>query len=58
MTGPRKVFNRVEVIPDWVRGHFIQWQLDPFFRGARPYNFALEISETSDFSEIAATKKI
>jgi hypothetical protein len=57
MTGPRKVFNKVEVIPDWVRGHFIQWQLDPFFRGVRPYNFALEISETSDFSEIAATKK-
>ena len=56
MYDPRKVFRRVDIVPDWVRGHFIQWQLDPFFRGARPYNFALEISLTVNFSEIAAVK--
>ena len=56
MTDPRKVFKKVEVVPDWVNGHFVQWQLDPFFRAARPYNFMLEISQTPNFSEIAATK--
>ena len=57
MYDPRKVFKKVEIVPDWVRGHFIQWQLDPFFRGARPYNFALEIAETPNFLEIAAVKE-
>jgi len=57
MTNTRKVFKKIEIIPDWVNGHFIQWQLDPFFKGARPYNFSLDISETSDFSEIAASKE-
>ena len=52
----RKVFRRVTIIPDWINGHFIQWELDPFFKGERPYNFTLEISEAADFSEIAATK--
>ena len=52
----RKVFRRVNIIPDWVNGHFIQWELDPFFKGKRPYNFMLEISEAADFSEIAASK--
>lgn len=53
----RKVFNKVDVIPDWERGHFIQWQLDPFFKGVRPYNFSLEISATSNFSELMAVKE-
>lgn len=57
MIDPRRVFSKVEVVPDWNNGHFVQWQLDPFFRGARPYNFSLEISETPDFSEIAAAKR-
>lgn len=56
MSDPRKVFRKIDIVPDWTRGHFIQWQLDPFFRGVRPYNFSLEISETSDFSEISITK--
>lgn len=53
---PRKVFKYVDVLPNWVDGHFIQWQLDPFFKGLRPYNFSLEISETVDFSELIAVK--
>lgn len=53
---PRKVFKKVDIIPDYFKGHFVQWQLDPFFKGVRPYNFSLEISETLSFSEIAATK--
>jgi hypothetical protein len=57
MLDPRKVFRKVDIVPDWVRGHFIQWQLDPFFKGVRPYNFSLEISETMNFSEIAAVKE-
>jgi hypothetical protein len=57
MTDPRKVFKRIDIVPDWVRGHFIQWQLDPFFRGVRPFNFSLEISETPNFSELAAVKE-
>lgn len=56
MTDPRRVFQKVNVIPDWVNGHFIQWEIDPFFKGVRPYNFSLEISETNDFSEIAFSK--
>lgn len=57
MIDPRKVFKKIMVIPDWVNGHFIQWQLDTFFSGERPYNFSLEISETLDFSEIIYTKE-
>jgi len=57
MATPRQVFKKVDIIPDWTRGHFIQWQLDPFFKGVRPYNFSLEISETQDFSEIAFSKQ-
>lgn len=57
MIDPRKVFKKVDVIPDWVNGHFVQWQIDPFFRGAAPYNFSLQISETSDFSELLAVKE-
>jgi hypothetical protein len=57
MNDPRKVFSKVSVIPDWVRGHFIQWQIDPFFKGQRPYDFSLEISETGNFSEIAFAKR-
>jgi hypothetical protein len=51
-----KVFRRINVIPDWINGHFIQWEIDPFFKGSRPYNFSLEISEAINFSEIAASK--
>lgn len=57
MIDPRKVFKKIMVIPDWVNGHFIQWQLDTFFSGERPYNFSLEISETLDFSEITYSKE-
>lgn len=57
MSDPRQVFRKINVVPDWVNGHFIQWELDPFFRGGRPYNFSLQISETSDFSELIAVKK-
>lgn len=51
-----KVFRKINIIPDWVNGHFVQWELDPFFNGMRPYNFSFEISEAPDFSEIAAAK--
>jgi hypothetical protein len=51
------VFSSVIFIPDWVNGHYIQWELDTFFKGARPYNFFLQISENLDFKEILATKK-
>ena len=56
-TEPLKVFRKVDIIPDWVRGHFIQWQLDPFFNGARPYNFSVETSEAADFSQIISIKE-
>jgi len=52
-----RVFKKINVIPDWVNGHFIQWEIDPFFNGVRPYNFSLEISESINFSEIAASKQ-
>jgi hypothetical protein len=57
MSDPRRVFKKIAVLPDWVNGHFIQWSLDPFFSGERPYDFSLEISETLDFSEIITVKK-
>lgn len=53
----KKAFKKVDIIPNWDSGHFIQWQLDPFFNGAQPYNFSLEISETSDFSELVGAKR-
>lgn len=57
MSTINKVFSKVLVIPDWGQGHYIQWELDTFFKGPRPYNFSLEISETIDFSEIVATQE-
>jgi hypothetical protein len=57
MYDPRKIFKKIEVIPDWVAGHYIQWTIDPFFRGTRPYNFSLEISETLEFKETIAVKE-
>lgn len=48
-----QTFSKIFMIPDFVRGHFIQWELDTFFNGERPYNFVLQISQTQDFSEIA-----
>lgn len=48
-----QVFNKIFMIPDFVRGHFIQWELDTFFNGVKPYNFILQVSQTLDFSEIA-----
>jgi hypothetical protein len=56
LNSTKKAFKRVDVIPNWDAGHFIQWKLDPFFNGVRPYNFSLEISATSDFSELLAAK--
>ena len=56
-TVARKAFKKVDIIPNWDSGHFIQWQLDPFFNATQPYNFSLEISETSDFSELVGAKK-
>lgn len=57
MSTINKVFSKLVVIPDWGEGHFIQWELDTFFKGLRPYNFSLEISETIDFSEIVAVQE-
>jgi hypothetical protein len=56
MIGTKRVFKKVEVIPEWVNGHFVQWQLDPFFKAPRPYNFSLQISETDNFSDILREK--
>ena len=51
------VFSSVIFIPDWVNGHFIQWELDTFFKAERPFNFSLEISENLDFKTILAVKE-
>jgi hypothetical protein len=48
-----QTFSKMFMVPDFVRGHFIQWELDPFFNGVRPYAFTLQVSQTMDFSEIA-----
>jgi hypothetical protein len=53
-----QTFSKILMIPDFVRGHFIQWELDPFFNGEKPYNFILQISQTIDFSEIAKEFKV
>lgn len=52
----RKVFTKVTVTPDFVNGHFVQWDVDPFFAGKRPYNFCLQISQTLDFTKLIASK--
>jgi hypothetical protein len=57
MTDPKKIFKKISIVPDWVNGHYIQWSIDPFFKGLRPYNFSLEISETLEFKEIIAVKE-
>lgn len=48
-----QAFKRVLMIPDFARGHHIYWTLDPFFKGVQPYNFTVQISQASDFSEVA-----
>lgn len=53
----KRVFKTVSVTPNFVEGHFIQWELHPFFRGARPYNFSVEIAQTIDFSQLIAVKR-
>lgn len=57
MIDNQRVFKKIAVYPDWVNGHFIEWRLDPFFKGERPYNFSLDIAETSDFTSLIASKK-
>lgn len=57
MIDKQRVFKKIAAYPDWVNGHFIEWKLDPFFKGIRPYNFSLDIAETSDFSNVIASKK-
>ena len=47
-----QVFSKIFMLPDFVRGHYVQWELDTFFNGVQPYNFTLQISQTLDFSEI------
>jgi hypothetical protein len=49
----QEVFHKIYMIPDFVRGHFIQWTLDPFFKGEGPYEFTLQISQVLSFSDIA-----
>jgi hypothetical protein len=51
-----KIFKKVHIIPDWKDGHFIQWELNTFFRGERPYNFSLEVAQTIDFTEVIFSK--
>jgi len=48
-----QVFSKIFMIPDFVRGHFVQWELDQFFNGVAPFKFTLQVSQTIDFSEIA-----
>ena len=57
MVKDNTTFKKIQIIPDWVNGHYIQWEIDPFFKGERPFNFSLEIAETLDFSEIIGEKK-
>jgi hypothetical protein len=56
MLDNQRVFKAIFTFPDWGNGHFIQWKLDPFFKGARPFNFSLEIAETSDFTTLIGAK--
>lgn len=57
MAKDNSTFKKIQIVPDWVNGHYIQWELDPFFKGERPFNFSLEIADTLDFSDIIAEKK-
>lgn len=57
MNTPKSAFKKISLIPDWINGHFIQWELDTFFKAARPYNFCLEISENLNFETILASKE-
>lgn len=55
-SGP--VFSSITIVPDFYRGHFIQWQLDPFFNAPRPYSFTLQCSQTLEFSELIFEKEL
>jgi len=52
-----RVFERINVMPNFIHGHFIQWQLNPLFNAEGPYNFDLEIAEDPEFSTILGAKR-
>lgn len=52
------VFKEFRIYPDFINGHFIEWDLNNAFNGKYPYTFTLEISETEDFSSPIFTKEL
>jgi hypothetical protein len=51
-------FTSVSVHPNYQAGHFVQWQIDPFFKKPGPYCFTLQASETETFSEVTWSKAV
>jgi len=45
-------FTFLSITPNYVSGHFVEWQLDHLFSDDEPHEFTVEVSEDSNFSEI------
>jgi hypothetical protein len=51
-------FKSVRVFPNYVTGHYIEWDMNPFFKEAGPYNFSLQASEVEDFSVLIFSRPL
>lgn len=49
-------FATIKVFPNFATGHYIQWWIDPYFKGQEPYHFTLEVSQTLNFDELIFQK--
>lgn len=48
----------IKVFLNFSTGHTVQWQLDPVFKDAEPYEYTLEASETPTFDELIFSKPV
>jgi hypothetical protein len=51
-------FVSITVAPDYKNGHFIQWEMDPFFHEPGPYCFTLQASEVESFTSTVFSKDV
>jgi hypothetical protein len=51
-------FKSVRVFPNYVTGHYVEWDMNPFFKETGPYNFSLQVSEVEDFSILIFSKPL
>lgn len=49
---PKFPFDKIAFLEDFAKGHVIQWQISPEFKGKAPYRFTLQASEDPAFQTL------